>query len=63
MANDNKKKSNGDRYSAVDSIPWHIVDTAGKKIGSDSYTGFRDAEGAANTYRISTGLHAAAVRS
>lgn len=63
MANDKAKKTNGNRYSSVDSIPWKIVDSKGQKIGSDSYTGFKDAESAANTYRLSTGEFAGAVRS
>lgn len=61
MAND--KKTNGNRYSSIDSTPWKVVDTSGKKVGSDSYTGFKEAEAAANTYRIASGLHAGAVRS
>lgn len=58
-----KKSKNGNRYSGVDSVNWIVRDTTGKQVGTESFASFKEAESAANTYRISSGLYAGAVRS
>lgn len=61
MANDKSKKTNGNRYSGVDSMPWVVKDTKGETI-SGSFTSYKEADSAATTHRNVTGMYAQAVR-
>jgi hypothetical protein len=56
------KKSTGNRYPGVDSTPWKITGADGKRIGSDAYTGYKDAKAAAERYTNETGLYAGTAR-
>lgn len=50
------------RYSGTDSTPWVIKDTTGKRVGSESYTSFKEASDAAEAYTTVSGEFASAVR-
>jgi hypothetical protein len=60
MAN---KKNDKVRYDGVDSIPWVVKTARGEQVIKESFTGFRDANSAAQRYTEQTGEYAGAVRS
>jgi len=60
-------KTNGNRYSGVDALPWVVKGTDGKPVkGKDGkigvYKGLADADLAARAYTLATGEYAQAVR-
>lgn len=56
------KKTDGHRYSGVDSTPWKVIDGSGKEPLKDQFKGYKDAASAARQYTEATGEHAAPVR-
>lgn len=57
MANDKKKEV------SVDSVPWIVKATDGKRVVADSFNTYKEANTAARSFTRETGQFAQAVRS